>query len=371
MRLFAHSTDFSIGRPSTMRTLALSLALAFSFASCADDKDAARPAVVTVDPAPDSGATTHLPAFDPVPAIAEGPALPPGGYLVQEVKDRLYWVTEGIYSSMFLATGSGVIVVDAPQTIAPNLLAAIASVTDEPVTHVVYSHHHADHIGGAGVLPKAATYIAHRDTAALLSREADPNRPVPTVTFSDTYTLVVGSQTLVLDYHGPNHDVGNIFIYAPSQKVLMLVDIVWPGWAPFDELGSVSDIKGFLAAHDQALAYDFDTLIAGHVNRLGTRSDITTDKEYLADLEVNAGTALQAFDLASVYQQLTDPTNAWAFAGTLLNEWPKKCVADTLAKWRNQLGGVDVFANANCKAMQCAARGRSAVEGALAVPCTK
>src|SRR5260370_35507338 len=132
-------------------------------------------------------------------------------------------MTGGMYSGRVVVTGSGVIVVDAPQTLAPNLLQAIASVTNEPVTHVIYSHHHADHIGGAGVRPKNATYIAHQDTAALLQREADPNRPVPTVTFSDTYTLNVGTQTLKLDYHGPNHDVGNIFIYAPNQKVLMVV----------------------------------------------------------------------------------------------------------------------------------------------------
>jgi glyoxylase-like metal-dependent hydrolase (beta-lactamase superfamily II) len=293
---------------------------------------------------------------DPVPGTAQGPRIPAAGFLVQEIKDKLYWVTDGIYSCMFLSTGSGVIVVDVPQTLAPNLLKAIASVTSEPVTHVIYSHHHADHIGGAGVMPKSATFIGHQDTATLLQREADPNRPVPTVTFSDTYTLTVGTQTLVLDYHGPNHDVGNIFVYAPGQKVLMLVDVVWPGWAPFDELGSPSDIKGYIAAHDQALAYDFDTLVAGHVNRLGTKADVMTDKQYLADLEVNAAAALQATDPQAIAKQLADPTNAWAFAAALLSAWPTKCASDTLAKWRGQLGGVDVFVRDNCKGMQDALR---------------
>ena len=135
--------------------------------------------------------TTRAIHFDPVPDVAKGPAIPATGYLVQEVKDKLFWLTDGIYSCMFLSTGVGVIVVDAPQTLAPNLLAAIASVTNEPITHVVYSHHHADHIGGAGVLPKDAITIAQTSTAALLRREADPNRPVPTVTFDDTTTLSV------------------------------------------------------------------------------------------------------------------------------------------------------------------------------------
>ncbi len=53
--------------------------------------------------------------------------------------------------------------------------------------------------------------------------------PAPTVTFSDSYTLTVGNQTLELEHKGPNHNAGSIFIYAPKQKVVMLVDVIFPG----------------------------------------------------------------------------------------------------------------------------------------------
>jgi len=339
-----------------IRTLIITLGLAsFGLGACGSDGDSAPKNVLPANTVGDGGVIAPT-MFDSLPAVAQGVAIPATGYLVQEVRDGLYWLSDGIYSCMFLSTGAGVIVVDAPQTIAPNLLQAIASVTSEPVNYVIYSHHHADHIGGAGVLPKTATYIAQEETAALLQRENDPSRPVPRVTFTDTYTLNVGSQTLTLDYHGPNHDVGNIFIYAPKQKVLMLVDVVWPGWAPFDELGTPADIKGYLAAHDEMLGYDFDTLIAGHVNRLGTKADVMTDLQYLTDLEANAGAALQAFDVGSVGMKLSDPANVWAYAAGLLDGWPERCVIDTLAQWRGRLGAVDVFARANCTAMQSALR---------------
>ena len=85
-------------------------------------------------------------------------------------------------------------------------------------------------------------------------------------------TLIVGNQTLQLDYHGNNHLPGNIFIYAPQQKVLMLVDIIFPGWIPFPYLAIAKDTAGFIEAHDIALNnYDFDTIVAGHLTRLGTR----------------------------------------------------------------------------------------------------
>ena len=159
---------------------------------------------------------------------------------------------------------------------------AIADVTDEPVKYVVYSHHHADHVGAAGQFAETATYVGHEATAALLARDNDPNRPVPTVTFA-TPTLTLGDQTLQLDYHGNNHEPGNIFIYAPKQKVLMVVDIVFPGWVPFVDLALAEDVPGFVAAHDQILAYDFDTFIGGHLTRLGTREDVETAKDFVLD----------------------------------------------------------------------------------------
>jgi glyoxylase-like metal-dependent hydrolase (beta-lactamase superfamily II) len=88
--------------------------------------------------------------------------------------------------------------------------------------------------------------------------------PVPTVTFAKNMTLQLGNQTLQLDYHGNNHLPGNIFIYAPKQKVLMLVDVIFPVWVPFAYLGIAKDIAGFIEAHNTALKnYDFDTICTG------------------------------------------------------------------------------------------------------------
>src|SRR3989337_3067640 len=104
-----------------------------------------------------------------IPESAKGLAIDPGkGYFVGEIRDGLYWVTEGAYQVMFLTTGEGVIVVDAPPSIGQNILAAIAEVTDETITHVIYSHSRADHIAAAGLYPPEATVIAHAATAAQL-----------------------------------------------------------------------------------------------------------------------------------------------------------------------------------------------------------
>ncbi len=302
------------------------------------------------------GGIAHEPTFAPVPSIAHGPAIPAAGYLVGEIRGGLYWVTDGVYQCMFLVTSQGVIVVDAPPSIGSNLLKGIASVTSEPVTHVVYSHLHADHIGAASLMPRTATVIAHAATAAYLRRDKDPNRPVPTVTFTNDYTLRVGDQILQLSYKGENHTAGNIFIYAPRQKVLMLVDVVFPGWVPFDYLAVAVNVPGYLAAYDQTLAYPFDTFIGGHLTRLGTRQDVLAGWEYMQDLKANTAAALQAVPLAAVIEKV-GYGNAYALAKTYYDTVVDMAAKAMLAKWQGRLGGADVFTRDNCYAMQTSLRG--------------
>lgn len=301
----------------------------------------------------------------PIPATALGPAIPQDkGYLVEEIEDGLYWVTEGVYNTMFLTTGEGVIVVDAPPTIGENLLRAIGEVTDEPITHVIYSHTHADHIGAASMYPSEAVYVAHEETAAQLSARAnDPNRtypfgsflggspvPMPTTTFEDRLTLEVGSQVLELEYRGPNHKPGNIFIYAPNQKVLMLVDVVFPGWVPFKNLAVTEDVVGFVNAHDEVLTFEFDTFIGGHWSRLGTREDVEIQKEYVLDLQANSAQAFQTVDFFAVAQEVGFE-NPFLLFDVYLDRVAEECNDLTLAKWINRLGGADVFTIDHCWVM--------------------
>jgi glyoxylase-like metal-dependent hydrolase (beta-lactamase superfamily II) len=167
--------------------------------------------------------------FD-IPASAQGPAVDSAkGYRLQDFGGGLYMITDNQIQSMFLVYDRGVVVMDAPQSYAAHIRQAIAEVSDKPITHLTYSHSHADHIGGAKALGDVPIIIAQEETLRLLKRDADPNRPLPTVTFKDKYTLHVGDQVLELSYHGPGHAPGNIFIYAPKQRVLMVIDTVFPG----------------------------------------------------------------------------------------------------------------------------------------------
>ena len=75
--------------------------------------------------------------------------MPSKGYRTQKLGDGLYMITDGAYQSMFMTYEEGVVVVDAPPSYASNIRTAVAEVTSKPITHLIYSHYHADHIGGA------------------------------------------------------------------------------------------------------------------------------------------------------------------------------------------------------------------------------
>src|SRR6202012_6012582 len=111
----------------------------------------------------------NLPDYAPIPRPAVGPAVNEQGYFVGRGERNLYWVTDGVYQSAFLTTAEGVVLFDAPPSIGGNLrravdeVAAANGVTNR-VTHLVYSHHHADHGGAASLFDGDVIRVGHAQT---------------------------------------------------------------------------------------------------------------------------------------------------------------------------------------------------------------
>jgi glyoxylase-like metal-dependent hydrolase (beta-lactamase superfamily II) len=285
----------------------------------------------------------------PVPAAAHGPALSDEGYVLEEIGDRLFWLADGFYQMMFLVTDEGVLAVDAPPTLGHNIRRAIRKVTTADVTHAIYSHSHADHVGAMVVYENAELY-AQEHAAQLLRRDADPNRPPPTHTFAESMTLELAGDVLQLDYHGPNHSPGNAFIYAPRQKTLMLVDVVFPGWVPFACLAVSQDIPAWLAAPARALGYPFETFVGGHLNLLGTRADVEVHEEFMGELKAECERAIDTFDLGNIFAD-NDPANPWAIFRGYFDGICAEVSGALVPRWRERLGGVDVFTEVNAFTM--------------------
>ena len=280
-----------------------------------------------------------------VPPGAFGPKVPSCGYLVEEIKGGVYWVTEGGYQCAFVVGDNEVIAIDAPPTLGPLVTRAIRDVTDKPITHVVYSHYHGDHIGTTNQFPDDAIRIGQEETYTLLDELGDPARRPPDVTFKDAHRLEVGGQVLELVYKGNNHAPGNSFIYMPHHKILMLVDIIYPGWVPFANIAMSKHIPGFMEHHDHTLAFDFETMITGHLNRLGTREDVLTQREYMHDIREAAQHALELTEVKrDLSRDLVGKENIYVYFKTMYDAASAEAAQPLIEKWRPRLGGVDTFA---------------------------
>lgn len=305
-------------------------------------------------------------AYASIPAVAYDERSPEvmeaigsKGFYTREIADGVHYATEGWYFMLVVEHDDGVIVVDAPPTIGPdflggNILNAVREVSDKPITHVIYSHHHRDHIGAAAVYPDDVTIIAQRECAAYVESASDPQRPAPSIVFDDSYTLTAGGQTLELAYHGNIHCPGNIFIHAPAQRVLMNIDVVFPGWVPFSSLAMASDLRGFVRGHEVTLGYDFDVFVPGHLSRLGSREDVEVQQQYVQDL---VDTAMKYLDDVSPARNKhgVEPSfmgaaelaggfeNAWLVFDTYLNAVAEKVADEVVSRWTGKLAGADVF----------------------------
>jgi glyoxylase-like metal-dependent hydrolase (beta-lactamase superfamily II) len=282
----------------------------------------------------------------PIPRSALGPSINEQGYYVGRVEANLYWVTDGSYQCAFLTTSDGVVLFDAPPSIGHNIqravseIAAAGGVSNE-VTHLVYSHHHADHAGASSLFGRNITRIGHEETRRLLLRDDDPGRPPPEETFQDCRTLEIGGERIELAWHGSNHSPDNIFIHLPDHDALMLVDVVSPGWAPACQRNLTEDVPGYIDAPATALTYPWRHFIGGHVGRLGTREDIAAHQRYMADIAEHSRKALDDVDPAPYLLQYG--ANTSAAVRDYLDAITTAAATPVIEKYTGVLGAADVF----------------------------
>src|SRR6266567_155163 len=268
--------------------------------------------------------TTGLPDYAPIPRSALGPALNEQGYYVGRVERNLYWVTDGTYQS----TSDGVVLLDAPPSIGHNIQRVVdeiasANGVSNKVTYLIYSHHHADHVGASSLFDKSVTRIGHEET------------------FQDRRTLEIGGERIDLAWHGANHTPDTIFIHLPDHETLMLVDLVNPGWAAVYLANLTEDIPGYVAAHANALAYPWKHYIGGHMGRLGTRDDVTLHQQYMADIAESSRKALDSVDLTPYFVKYGE--NVWAAFKGGLDEMARTAAAPVIEKYTGVLAAADVF----------------------------
>ncbi len=166
----------------------------------------------------------------------------------------------------FVVTSEGAVAIDAgttPET-AAAALAAFRTRSSTPITHVVITHAHWDHIGGFAALASASTPVIARDNfAGELVRmtavgvpfrfffgagAAGPWRLAPTRLVSARETLTVGDTRIVVEPTRGGETDDALLVHLPDAGILFVGDAFMPYFgSPFLAEGSVDGLLGTIA----------------------------------------------------------------------------------------------------------------------------
>ena len=153
---------------------------------------------------------------------------------IEKVADNLHIITGNGGNTAVYVASQGVVLVDTK--LANNgqqILDRVKSVTDKPITHIINTHTHGDHVGSNSFFPAAVEIVAHENTAANMAKmkifgEAAARHGLPDRTFADRHTLLSGSDAIDLYYFGRAHTSGDAFIVFRGLGVMHAGD-AFPG----------------------------------------------------------------------------------------------------------------------------------------------
>ena len=275
------------------------------------------------------------------------------------VRDILYLLTGGS-NTLALMRDEGVLLVDTkPAGWGRAILDNIESVTDQPVTTIINTHAHADHVGGNLEFPSATTIVAHANAKARMEKmsafQGANAKALPNKVVTDRMSLLDGDDRIELYYFGRGHTDGDLVVVFPVKRVAHFGDLFPGKAAPFIDVenggsavafvgtlakavAELTDVARIVAGHDQGT-----TLMAGIEKRVGgsaifanprtmTRADLQEyadfNREFLEAVRQAMAAGKSADDAAKTLQlperyKAYDMTNAPANVRAIYRELGK------------------------------------------------
>lgn len=210
---------------------------------------------------------------------------------VEKVKDNLFVLRGGGGNTAVFVTADGVTVVDAknPGWGAP-ILAKIKELTPKPVTMLINTHTHGDHVSGNVEFPASVEVVAQVNTKANMEKmpifKEHNNAGMAKRTFTDKLTIGKGADQVDLYYFGPGHTNGDAFVVFPAHRIMHSGDIFAGKSVPLiDSANGGSMVRvseTLMKAHDGIK--NVDTIINGHTPAQTTWADLKEYSEFNKDL---------------------------------------------------------------------------------------
>jgi len=257
-------------------------------------------------------------AMQQPPAAAQAP----GPVEIDKIKDNLYVMKGGGGNSSVFITAAGVVVVDTKNPgWGQPLLDGIRKVTDKPVTMIINTHTHGDHVSGNVEFPAEVDIVTHENTAANMKimRPNSTNPPTATArnifnenkgkglakrTFTEHMTIGRGADQIDLHYFGRAHTNGDAVVHFPAHRVLHVADMFPGRELPIMDSNNGGTGVGYAETLTKVLAFsekNADILINGHFNTPSTNADLKNFiqfiRGYVAEVQAakKAGRTVEEF----------------------------------------------------------------------------
>jgi glyoxylase-like metal-dependent hydrolase (beta-lactamase superfamily II) len=214
-------------------------------------------------------------------------------------------VLEGSGGNIAVLTGrDGKLLVEAGITASrKNIKEALASISPEPVRHLINTHWHFDHTDGNEWLhSEGAEITAHENTRKRLSVDtrvegwkftfpASPEGALPTKLFKDEHKMHLNGTTLALKYYPPAHTDSDVSVEFTDADILHVADTFWNGYYPFIDYSTGGSIDGSIRAAEANVTRVTNStiVIPGH-GPVGNKAQLIEFRDMLVGIREKVST---------------------------------------------------------------------------------
>ena len=269
-----------------------------------------------------------------IAVAAQAPKPAASAIKVQKLRDNLFVLNAlagggGGNTSVFI-TATGVVVVDTKNPgWGQPLLEVIKTLTPKPVTLIINTHTHGDHVSGNVEFPATVDVVTHENTktnmtamrpAAFVAQPAGGPPPniftankgvgMPKRTFKDSMTIGQGDERIELRYFGRAHTDGDAMVLFPASRVLHMADVFPTKGLPGMDANNGGTGAGYAETLTKVAEFadrnNVDTIVNGHFENTTTRADL---REYIQYVQEFVHTVQEG---KKAGKSVDEVTKAWA-----------------------------------------------------------
>lgn len=216
-----------------------------------------------------------------------------------ELTEHIYLLTGAGGNMAAVTSADGTLLIDSQYAeLADKIGTALTTLKAVPLTTLINTHMHGDHVGGNAALAADANIIAHKNVLVrLTNNEAFPKAGLPKTTIEQKTSLQHGTIELVLEPMPASHTDGDILIWFPQYNIVHMGDLLFAGRFPFIDTANGGNVAQYIENTRTVLERidDATKVIPGHgelTNKAGLAKQLAMLEQTFAAVKAQKAAGL-------------------------------------------------------------------------------